>query len=95
MCRLMCINDKNIPNEIPLHKRVKEGETYTAIHVLRVMPQNEIAVWLEEIDLDESCAPYEYWLMNRFAIYAEDADLFEQMLGSGTIEEELKIKEFA
>jgi len=68
----MCINDKNRPDNIPESKWVKKGEEYTVIFTIMVMPQRELAVQLDEIDLDESCMPYEYFLANRFAFDEDD-----------------------
>jgi hypothetical protein len=39
-----------------------------------VLPQKTLAVQLEEIDLDESCMPYEFFLANRFAFTQEELE---------------------
>ena len=67
MVKCICINDKNRPSKIPKSKWLKEGQEYTIIFTLIVLPQKTLAVQLEEIDLDESCMPYEFFLANRFA----------------------------
>lgn len=72
MIQCICINDKNRPSKIPVTKWVKKGEQYTVIFTLMVKPQNTLAVQLEEIDLDESCMPYSFFLANRFAFRNED-----------------------
>jgi hypothetical protein len=72
MIKCICINDKNKPKEIPESKWVKKGEEYTVIFTIMVMPQRELALQLDEIDLDESCMPYEYFLATRFAFDEDD-----------------------
>jgi len=39
-----------------------------------VLPQKTLAVQLEEIDLDESCMPYEFFLANRFAFTKDELE---------------------
>lgn len=72
MIKCICINDKNRPGKVPESKWVKEGKEYTVIFTLMVLPQKTLAVQLDEIDLDESCAPYTFFLANRFAFSKED-----------------------
>lgn len=72
MVKCICINDKNRPSKIPQEKWLKEGQEYTVIFTLVVLPQKTLAVQLDEIDLDESCMPYEFFLANRFAFSNED-----------------------
>jgi hypothetical protein len=74
MVKCICINDKNRPSKIPQNKWVKEGEEYTIIFTLIVLPQKTLAVQLEEIDLDKSCMPYEFFLANRFAFTKEELE---------------------
>jgi len=74
MVKCICINDKNRPSKIPQAKWLKEGEEYTIIFTLIVLPQKTLAVQLEEIDLDESCMPYEFFLANRFAFTQEELE---------------------
>lgn len=70
----VCINDKDRPDAIPLKKWVKKGQKYTVIFAIVVLPQRKLGLQLEEIDLDETCAPYEYFLAHRFAFAKEDFD---------------------
>jgi hypothetical protein len=74
MVKCICINDKNRPSKIPQEKWLKEGQEYTIIFTLIVLPQKTLAVQLEEIDLDESCMPYEFFLANRFAFTKEELE---------------------
>lgn len=74
MVKCICINDKNRPSKIPQEKWLKEGEEYTIIFTLIVLPQKTLAVQLDEIDLDESCMPYEFFLANRFAFTQDELE---------------------
>ena len=74
MIKCICINDKNRPSKVPPHKWVKEGEEYTVIFTLVVLPQKTLAVQIDEINLDEGCKPYSFFLANRFAFRAEDLE---------------------
>jgi hypothetical protein len=74
MVKCICIDDKNRPSKIPQNKWLKEGEEYTIIFTLMVLPQKTLAVQLEEIDLDESCMPYEFFLANRFAFTKDELE---------------------
>jgi len=72
MIRCACIDSSNRPNEIPKNKWIKKGQVYTLVFAIVVLPQRELGLQLDEIDLDESCAPYEYFLANRFAFLKDD-----------------------
>jgi hypothetical protein len=80
MVKCICINDKNRPSKIPQSKWLKEGEEYTIIFTLMVLPQKTLAVQLEEIDLDESCMPYEFFLANRFAFTKEELEKLTEFI---------------
>jgi hypothetical protein len=62
----ICINDKNRPREIPAAKWVKEGEKYTVIYTVTVLPQKQLGFHLAEIELTDNELPYEYFLASRF-----------------------------
>lgn len=68
----ICINDKNRPKEIPVNKWIKKDEKYTVIYTVTVLPQKQLAFHLAEIDLDETCHPYTYFLASRFAFTEEN-----------------------
>lgn len=80
MVEVICINDSNKPKEIPTNKWIKEGEKYTVIYTVTVLPQKQLAFHLAEIELDDSCLPYEYFLANRFAIKPEDLEKLIQLI---------------
>jgi hypothetical protein len=67
MAKCICIDDTFKPETFPSSKWIKAGHIYTVIYTVTVLPQGQLAFQLDEIDLDESCYPYEYFLANRFA----------------------------
>ena len=68
----ICINDQNKPRAIPKSKWLVKGQTYTVLYTTIVLPQKQLAFHLAEIELDESCKPYEYFLAHRFAFTEEN-----------------------
>ena len=77
--QLVCIDDKDIPKEIPKSKWVKEGNEYTLIYVWWLPEQKVNGFDLAEIEFDDSCEPYHFYRGNRFAIKAEDLEAFLQL----------------
>lgn len=80
MIKCICINDFGKPKIIPEHKWVKEGEHYTIVFTTTVLPQKQLAFELDEINLDESCSPYEYFLAERFAIRESDIPKLHELI---------------
>ena len=80
MCKAICTNDKGKPENISNKKWLKEGEQYTIIFTRICLPQKEIGVILEEIELDDTCLPYEYFLLNRFSFLEEDLLLLQELI---------------
>jgi hypothetical protein len=72
MIPCVCIDAKDRPKEIPIKKWLKRGDTYHVIYTVTVLPQKMLAFHLHEIELDETCSPYEYFLSYRFA-FDEDS----------------------
>ena len=64
--RIVCINDSGLPDIIPLEKRIKKGETYTAIKAVKLQIGDKLAFSLKEKPLTENEFPYEYWSAERF-----------------------------
>ena len=82
--KILCINAKDKPNDIPITKWVVEGETYTITKFMRMrMDGNIIGVKLKELNLDEYF-PYTYIRLDRFSI---SEDQIENLVGSIGIEE--------
>jgi len=80
MIKCICVNDKDRPSKIPPHKWVEKGKEYTIMFAQFIRPQKQLAVQLVEIDLDESCAPFEYFLAKRFAIRKGDLEDLRQLV---------------
>lgn len=66
MIKCICVNDGGRPSKIPPTKWIVEGMEYHVVYATYIMPQGKIAVQLKEVNLDDSCAPYEYFLADRF-----------------------------
>lgn len=65
--KVLCVDDRQRPNEIPLSKWVKKGEVYTVVKVVNAMMQGGlISFQIEEIDLT-GCEPYLFFSSTRFA----------------------------
>lgn len=67
MIRCVCIDDSGRPSKIPESKWISKDVEYTLAFAIVVLPQRQLAFQLHEINLDESCSPFEYFLANRFA----------------------------
>lgn len=80
--KLLCINSKDKPKEIPQSKFVKEGEWYELLMVIRCMPANVIGFELVEPTLDETCLPFSCFLGDRFAILENDITEFIELCKS-------------
>ena len=72
MIKCLCINADNKPSKIPQHKWLEKDKEYTLSFSMTVLPQKKLAFQLEEIELDESCSPYTWFLADRFAFREED-----------------------
>ena len=87
--KVVCIDDKNRPNEIPTSKWVKEKKEYTVIKADYMNQQNKLLGYqLQEIDLS-GCFPYTYFAAKRFAIVAPDKE--EEVVAVKELEEELEL----
>jgi len=68
---VVCINDSDKPNEIPIGKWIKKDNIYTVIDIQKLLSSHQLGYVLEEITLDESCFPYFYFDARRFAMCDE------------------------
>jgi len=62
MIKTICIDDSRKPRMIPKDKWLVKDQEYHVIYTVTVLPQKQLAFHLAEIDLDESCKPYEYFI---------------------------------
>jgi hypothetical protein len=66
--RVICINDKDRPNEVPNTRWIKQGEVYHIVQIDKLNAQGGIyGCKLDEIDNDD-LTPYEYFRLDRFAV---------------------------
>lgn len=78
MIKCICINNNDRPSRIPVDKWLEQDKEYTLAFTMTVNPQKKLAFQVQEIDLDESCSPYSWFLADRFAFRQEDLeDLIE------------------
>jgi hypothetical protein len=82
MIKCICVDDSGKPRVIPSERWPKKEQEYHIIFARLVLPQREIAVELQEISLDESCLPFEYYLGKRFAIHKKDLEALFEMINS-------------
>ena len=62
-----CINDSNRPKQVPVEKWIVKGNIYTVIATTHMnLQRNKIGLKLQEIELDQSCFPYEYFDADSF-----------------------------
>jgi len=65
---VICINNKDRPDGIPLSKWIKESEIYTVTEVTRMRMQGgKLGFKLAEVNIDD-CFPYQYFDASRFAL---------------------------
>ena len=80
MIPCICIDATNKPNDIPNNKWLKKNQEYHVIYTITVLPQRQLAFHLAEIELDETCYPYQYFLANRFAFTEENLLLLMELI---------------
>lgn len=79
--KVVCINDSNRPKQVPAEKWVVKGQIYTVVSTTSMnIQRNKIGLKLAEIDLGQSCFPYEYFDADRFAMATETPVLKEEQL---------------
>jgi len=80
MIECVCCDDSAKPRAIPLNKWVKKDEVYHVIYTVTVLPKKQLAFHLAEIDLDETCTPFTYFLAKRFAFTLDNLKLLMQLI---------------
>ncbi|MDX2303282.1 MAG: hypothetical protein NW226_10800 [Microscillaceae bacterium] len=93
--QVICIDDKNRPNEVPLSRWIKKGEIYHIIQIDKLTAQGGIyGCKLAEIDNDD-LAPYQYFRLTRFAVpvLMEDEEAILDQIDISELEEVLKKEE--
>lgn len=74
MIKCVCIDNDNRPSKVPESKWLEKDKEYTLAFTMTVYPQKKLAFQLQEIELDDSCSPYEWFLASRFAFRKEDLE---------------------
>ena len=70
--RVVCINDKKKPSEIPSSSWIEEGEVYTVTKVVKMAKQRmTLAYLLAEVSFPED-SKYECYVASRFRPYTDD-----------------------
>jgi len=77
--KVVCVNDKGQPDEIPYNKRIIKGKKYTIIEFRVINQQNRaMGVRLAEIDLTD-CFPYVFFLASRFGVLTDKGEVMEEI----------------
>ena len=81
LIKLLCINDQNRPEDIPLSHWVEEGFFYTLKDIKKLTIQGGIlGVQIDEIDLLELGGQHEFFALNRFALDINDLEAFKEVI---------------
>lgn len=80
MIKCLCVDADNRPSRIPEHKWLEKGKEYTLAFSMTVLPQKKLAFQIEEIDLDDSCSPFSWFLADRFSFKKEDLEKFIEFI---------------
>lgn len=65
--KMVCIDSSNKPAKVPVEQWIKEGETYTAIKIVKMgLQDNKYGLLLKEVQMSADCFPYEYYDADRF-----------------------------
>lgn len=66
--KVICIDDRDRPETIPMSRWIKKGKEYTVIKVDKLnMQGGMLGFKLAEINIDD-CVPYQYFSARRFGI---------------------------
>ena len=80
MIKCLCVDAENRPSKIPQHKWLEEGKEYTLAFSMTVLPQKQLAFQVQEIDLDDICSPFTWFLAKRFAFREEDLEKLAEFI---------------
>ncbi len=80
MIECLCINAKGKPKEILVGEWIQEGFKYHITHVYRHPLQGDVlACSLHEVRLSKKSAPYETYLLKRFAFTEEGFEKLKEL----------------
>jgi len=80
MIKCLCIDAENKPSVIPTDKWLEKGKEYTLAFSMTVLPQKKLAFQVEEIDLDDSCSPFTWFLASRFTFKKKDLNALAEFI---------------
>ena len=67
MLKVVCINDQNKPDKIPLTEWIVQGNVYTVKQIVQLaLMNNQLGFELEEVSISPNSFPYEYYSASRF-----------------------------
>jgi hypothetical protein len=84
MIPCICIDDTGKPEVIPVSKWVKRGEQYRIATITYHPLQGLQGCDIYERPLDESCLPYQFFKLSRFAIAESDIPAFIELMKQST-----------
>lgn len=89
----VCIDAKNKPKKIPLNKWISEGVQYSIIHIGTSVNRKIPTCTLQEVQLDESCKPFDGFRLDRFAFTEEGFVKLLELMKACTELNEFNIEE--
>ncbi len=78
--KVICIDDKNKPQEIKQSLWIKKDNEYTITHIYYHPQQKLQGCELAEVELTDDCFPYVSFSLARFAIPQDQLELFIALL---------------
>jgi hypothetical protein len=90
--KVICIDDKNKPQEIKRSLWIKKDNEYTITHIYYHAQQGISGCELAEIELTDDCFPYVSFSLARFAIPQDQLELFIALLKECTDLNDIDIK---
>jgi hypothetical protein len=81
LIQMLCIDDSNRPEDIPLTHWIKEGELYTLKDVKKLTMQGgKLGVQVDEIDLLKLGGQHEFFSITRFALEGNKLEAFKEVM---------------
>jgi hypothetical protein len=78
---ILCIDDSNRPEDIPVTHWIKEGQVYTLKNVKSLLMQSgQLGLQVDEINLLELENQYEFFSLYRFSIQEKDIKAFKDVI---------------
>lgn len=92
MVKVICIDSKNMPPDYPdRNKWLKEMEIYRATEVKFLTKVGDLAIRVNEIDLNNTPPYFGFFKIKRFAIPKENLEDFKELIRASSDYDEDKI----